>query len=298
MQKQPLHFHHDTTDDIRRIICDLEGSGRRVRLFYGDTFTGRCWNDEWHTIGRISRSTGRLQIPLLVERRSSFGGMGLIDSSIIAIQTAPGVFLYEHALFHTGLWSTGPAESEGYAVAVLHNGTVHAQFKRVDQAAPYIAFMKGERWSKAPPAPPARAHGPGRLRTKPRPRGCLTSPRDPHPRDHDHVSRPAIQDRRRGRASRRRWSQFAKRNLSRDAATRERRGLLQSRRRADVRLSLARMHQIVIVHCGSASAARVSCIASHAVARIAKVRLLQCARDIGNGPDATRGPLHDTLPHD
>lgn len=144
-------FHRDTTQEVRAILESAIRTGQRLRLFYGDALTGRCWNDEWHTIGKIGRSCGASKIPLLVSNARSMRGMAVLDHCIIAIQSAPGCFLYRHPLFHTGLWTTAPASAEGYAVDVLHNDSLHARFKREEQAAPYIAFMTGERWSKAAP---------------------------------------------------------------------------------------------------------------------------------------------------
>lgn len=145
-------FHPDTPDEVRSVLESAYSCKVRLRIFSGDVFTGQCWNEEWQTIGTIGRSTGQSPIPLMIVNARSSGGAAISANCIVAIQDGPGRFLYQHPLFHTGLWSMGPASDPGYAVSVLHNGKPRAQFKRADQAEPYIAFMKGERWSKAPPA--------------------------------------------------------------------------------------------------------------------------------------------------
>lgn len=144
-----LWFKSETPAEVRRIIDHAYRTGLRVRLFHGDTETGRAWPEEWHTIGTISRSTGQVKDPLLIERRNSSGGMALLDSVIVGIQTGPGEWAYRHPALDLGAWTVGrPSVGSGMLEAAFHNGSLHAQFQRAGQAARYCAFMRGERWAK------------------------------------------------------------------------------------------------------------------------------------------------------
>lgn len=142
------YYHEETPQAVRDILDRAIQSGQRLRLFTGDTKTGECWNDEYDTIGEISRSMGPIKIPILIKSSRSTGGGAILDSCIIAIQNSPGHFIYKHPHFSVGRWEVGPAESDGYVEAAYHNRRLHAQFKRSGQADRYIAFMKGERWAK------------------------------------------------------------------------------------------------------------------------------------------------------
>jgi len=71
----------------------------RLRIFYGDTETGRCWMDENDTIGYIGRSTGEIKIPLLIKNTRSHGGGAILDHCIIKI-TSNGHTIYEHPKFN------------------------------------------------------------------------------------------------------------------------------------------------------------------------------------------------------
>jgi hypothetical protein len=114
----------------------------RLRLWYGDTTTGEAWEDEYHTMGYIGRSTGVQPIPLLIENKRSLGGQAILDSSIVAITLAKGgAFLYKHPTFTPGIW-------ESHGCTVTHNGTVYANCKSDAQAKRLADFMSGRRNNK------------------------------------------------------------------------------------------------------------------------------------------------------
>lgn len=94
----------------------------RVRVWYGDTLTGRAWNDFYDIKGTISASTGDHPILLLKARASSFGGGGLLTSHIVRIdivkERRP---IYQHINFHV-------TDLDGYS-------------------AKETAFLRGERYA-------------------------------------------------------------------------------------------------------------------------------------------------------
>ncbi|WP_448365918.1 hypothetical protein [Fluviibacter phosphoraccumulans] len=144
-----LFFDASTCEQVRRAVSHAFAHGLRVRVFYGDTDTGRAWPEEWDTMGTIGRSTGSQKIPLLIHSARSMGGGALLDSRIVAIKlTNGGGFLYRHSSFDPGPWGLASPVSPGYCEAVTHAGAIHAQFKKPGQARRYIAYMTGDRFSK------------------------------------------------------------------------------------------------------------------------------------------------------
>lgn len=133
-----------------RIIRTLEGSrscGERIRLFYGDTKTGKCWNEENDVVGTVGRSTGNIKIPLLLAKSTSTGGGAILDHCIIKIINR-GSLLYQHPGFDNGKWEISVCDLPEYKENALCNGTVIARFKKEGQAQRYVDFMTGKRFSR------------------------------------------------------------------------------------------------------------------------------------------------------
>ena len=143
-----IYYHKDTPE---RIIRTLEGSrncGERIRLFYGDTESGKCWNEENDVVGTVGRSTGPIKVPLLIARSTSSGGGAILDHAIVKIINK-GSVLYRHPSFNCGNWTmTISSDLPGYKENALCNGKIHARFKKEGQAQRYIDFMTGKRFSK------------------------------------------------------------------------------------------------------------------------------------------------------
>lgn len=141
-------FNTDTSEELRRVICRLNDTRERVRVFYGDIKTGTAWAEENDVLGRIGCSTGPSKIPLLIANERSSGGGGLLDGCIVAVYSTKGQKLYKHPTFSTGTWEQCAPVNEGYVEAVAHDGKLHAQFKKAGQAARYVLFMRGVRFSR------------------------------------------------------------------------------------------------------------------------------------------------------
>ncbi len=94
-------YHIDTCDNVVRILESMRMSQIRIRVHYGDTTTGRDWDDKHCMAGYIGRSTGTSKIPILVYNKRSYGGAGILDHCIVRICTTKGNrVLYEHPLYH------------------------------------------------------------------------------------------------------------------------------------------------------------------------------------------------------
>lgn len=95
-------YHIDTPMEVIRILeYYRQDRTERLHLCYGDTETGRDWNEIYDVDGYIGRSTGRIKIPLLVHNSRSMGGGAILDHCIVKIQTARGkITLYEHPTYY------------------------------------------------------------------------------------------------------------------------------------------------------------------------------------------------------
>lgn len=153
-----ITFHSETNDRVKRAILTAKSTGARVRVWYGDTVTGEAWPEEYDVTGYVSNSMGPVKIPLLVHSKRSLGGGGMLDHCIVRIDTTDGQTLYRHPSFNTGDWcamsATGyegraiEAHGHRYDVVVLRNNKLHARFTTEKKALNYIAFMRGDRYSK------------------------------------------------------------------------------------------------------------------------------------------------------
>lgn len=143
-----LWFHAGTDPKVCDAIALAHSCGYRVRLFIGDTVTGKCWHDEFGTVGTIGRSTGQVKCPLLIANVRSSGGFAILDHCVIGIATGPHAWLYRHPSLDLGVWSIGLSDLPDYARNVSVDGTLHARFKTHAQAERYVAFMRGERFAK------------------------------------------------------------------------------------------------------------------------------------------------------
>ena len=142
------YYHQETPQAVRNILDQAMRSHNRIRIFYGDTKTGKQWNDEYDIIGTVGRSTGRIKIPLMIANSRSHGGPGILDANIIAIATAPGQFAYKHPQLDLGTWTVGAAKSPGYVEASYKDGKLIGQFKKTGAAKRHCAFMTGDRFAK------------------------------------------------------------------------------------------------------------------------------------------------------
>ena len=72
--------------ELAQVIERCRASGKRFRFHLGDPETGRAWGDV--DVGRLSRSMGPIKIPIVLARRSSIAGPGLLDHCVIKIEYA------------------------------------------------------------------------------------------------------------------------------------------------------------------------------------------------------------------
>lgn len=100
-------YHSETPKKIIDIIEDARINHDRLRFCFGDTNTGKDWEERYDTTGYIGRSTGPVKIPLLIKRSNSTGGGGVLDHCIVKIERKMQgyrsyVEMYRHPLYNKG----------------------------------------------------------------------------------------------------------------------------------------------------------------------------------------------------
>lgn len=130
--------------------------GGRVRIWYGDTETGRAWPEECDVLGYVGRSSGVQKVPLLIFDRRSSGG-AILTEKIVRIDWVEGAdSLYKHPTFSSGfeharIGATPPGRDWGRSrpfSVVNDDGEYVAAFERETQARRWLEFMRGDRYSK------------------------------------------------------------------------------------------------------------------------------------------------------
>lgn len=134
-------FDPRTPEPVCKALERARKSGEIVRLYYGDTTTGRSWLDENDVLGRIGRSMGVMKVPLLIEPGES-GGPQLLDHCVVRIQAADGRDLYRHPSFHVPTLEICPQKDKRLPWAIhSEDGVQHAAFGSIGEAHAWIAFM-------------------------------------------------------------------------------------------------------------------------------------------------------------
>ena len=136
------YYHVDTPQKVIDILEQARANGQRVRVFYGDTVTGKDWMEEWDTIGTIGRSMGPVKVPLLIPRKNSTGGGSLLDHCIVRI-TVDGKDLYKHPRYTLPVFEVVEVGGE-YPYVVLAAGEIRSRFQTRKQADRWISFIKGQ----------------------------------------------------------------------------------------------------------------------------------------------------------
>ena len=80
-----IEFNAGTPDKVVREILYYMGTKQRIRVFYGDPKTGKDWGENYDTIGYVSKSTGPVKVPLLVNNTRSRGGSAILTGNVLRI---------------------------------------------------------------------------------------------------------------------------------------------------------------------------------------------------------------------
>lgn len=158
MELNGTTYHEHTDPKVAAIIEDARIHGRRIRLFYGDTETGRDWMEEHDVMGTIGRSMGPVKIPILMCNKRSMCGPGILDHCIVKIvdlrsgrKETGGYVVWQHPKYkvpNLEMISHTDPNVPKYHYSVLRDGETVARFKKQKQAIRYMEFMRGDRNAK------------------------------------------------------------------------------------------------------------------------------------------------------
>jgi len=114
-------YHTETPIEVIKTIDRLIQSRTRVRIYFGDTETGKVWNDEHDIAGYIGRSTGTIKIPLLVHNARAYGGGALLDHCILKIVRSDNknVCYYKNPNIQERTFEIKPSQQPGYNFSLI-----------------------------------------------------------------------------------------------------------------------------------------------------------------------------------
>lgn len=127
-------------------------SNDRMRIFNGDSVTGRDWMEEYDTIGRVGRSCGAMKVPLLVPKGEDGGSALLTDCIVRIVNVTKGIEVYRHSLYHIPKMELVEAASYDKVDGFTHSVKMQnkdgemdtcGNFKSESAAAHWLAFMAG-----------------------------------------------------------------------------------------------------------------------------------------------------------
>ena len=147
-------------DDFAKLVDAFEeirewhySNRRHIRIWYGDTTTGRAWNEQYEVTGYVGRTCGDYKEPILLANKNSVGGPSLLFRSIVRVDDiGRHKTLYQHPKFHVDEMKVEPlkeqsANDKGYHYVVRLKDADFA-FKTEKSAQNWIDFMQGRRYHK------------------------------------------------------------------------------------------------------------------------------------------------------
>jgi hypothetical protein len=137
-----VYFNENTPIKVMQ-ICSNANRNNRFRFWYGDKETGESWNDVNDVCGYIGRSTGTKKIPLLIAKKTSLGGGGLLCNCIVKIvDISTKTVIYQHPKFNQPVFDVVDK------TVFYDGGLVHANCKSNNSALRLADFMNGKRFNK------------------------------------------------------------------------------------------------------------------------------------------------------
>ena len=94
------YYHINTDDSVIQRLERARKNHYRIRIFYGDSESGRDLLEVCDVIGYIGRSCGNIKIPIILNNSRSCWGGAIITDSIVKI-TIDRETVYQHKNYKT-----------------------------------------------------------------------------------------------------------------------------------------------------------------------------------------------------
>lgn len=141
-------FHINTPNAVVAVLERAREVKTRIRIFYGDTQTGRDWMEIFDTVGIIGRSCGPIKIPLLFRNSRSYGGHAILAHHIVKITIDKNV-VYQHPKYNLPKLYIREASDKmkrvGFLFAVYADDKLVSNCRTLKQAEHEIQFFNGSR---------------------------------------------------------------------------------------------------------------------------------------------------------
>ena len=127
----PIAYHAETSQLVINALENARINGYRVKIYLGDTATGKCWNEEHDVFGYIGLSKGKAAYyPILVNNANSYGGGSILDHCIVKIRQSKGNrVLYEASNFQQPICEVKESTVTGYSHSLYINGVLYSNHK-------------------------------------------------------------------------------------------------------------------------------------------------------------------------
>ncbi len=132
----PIAYHAETNSKVIEALEFARKTRTRIKVYLGDTATGRDWNEENDTFGYVGLSKGReARYPILVCKKSSYGGGSLLDHCIVKIRESKGSkVIYKAANYIAPIMHIEKSAEPGYNYALYVNGKLYSNHETEAQA--------------------------------------------------------------------------------------------------------------------------------------------------------------------
>ncbi len=134
IQRGKLWFHEETSKKVCDAVRKAYSNEWIVKVYQGNIETGVVWAEEWDRVGRIGRSTGTKQIPLLIVK-GEIGGASLMDNCLVGLKVVDtGEWLYMHPTMTLPDVTIVPSTEKGYKYSTLCNEELYGNHKTLEDA--------------------------------------------------------------------------------------------------------------------------------------------------------------------
>lgn len=153
VEKDPLWLDSSTKQEVKALFRSLDGTSRKIRLFYGDSSTGLDWACLREPL--VGYLTGfvedGLRTPALLKDLQDNDVSAFIEGNYIVrvVEVSSGEDLYKHPSYHLPLFKTNYDDSkvDPFELHIALSGdqySLEESFESEEALSQALAFLKGD----------------------------------------------------------------------------------------------------------------------------------------------------------